>query len=268
MITHIYDISYIGYLMKTILFLCTENSARSIMAEALVNNLYADEYRAFSAGTSPSRIDRRTLKAIENFGLSTEGLSSKSISEIEGQQFDYTITLCDKAQLECQIYDFGGERLAWDFQDPKNRNVLMPFEQTLKELNERFKMFMLVKQKQPKALSIKPLEVFKCLADETRLASTALIADETELCVCELTAALELSQPKISRHLALMREIGLLTDRRQGQWVFYQINPALPDWASVLVKNTQEQLKTELNPLKKRLNAMTTRPDRQEICCK
>ncbi|ABC27415.1 predicted transcriptional regulator [Hahella chejuensis KCTC 2396] len=75
-----------------------------------------------------------------------------------------------------------------------------------------------------------PLQLFKCLSDETRLRSLLLIQQEGELCVCELTAALDEIQPKISRHLAQLRKCGLLLDSRQGQWVFYRVNPALLAW--------------------------------------
>lgn len=72
-----------------------------------------------------------------------------------------------------------------------------------------------------------PAEVFKCLADETRVRATLLIVDQGELCVCELMCALADSQPKISRHLAQLRSAGLLLDRRQGQWVYYRLNLTL-----------------------------------------
>ena len=58
---------------------------------------------------------------------------------------------------------------------------------------------------------------FKCLADQTRLDILMLIVKQGERCVCDLTASLDLSQPKISRHLALLRTNGVLQDRRQGQ---------------------------------------------------
>lgn len=83
---------------------------------------------------------------------------------------------------------------------------------------------------------LNPTQVFKCLADDTRARMALLIAREGELCVCELTAALEQSQPKISRHLALLRSAGLLSDRRQGQWVYYRLHPELPRWVVELLK--------------------------------
>ena len=75
-----------------------------------------------------------------------------------------------------------------------------------------------------------PVQFFKCLSDQTRLRCVTLLFAEGKLCVCELTTALALSQPKISRHLASLRQCGLLRDSREGQWVFYQINPDLPGW--------------------------------------
>ena len=83
-----------------------------------------------------------------------------------------------------------------------------------------------------------PVRLFKALSDETRLRCLALIDQQGERCVCELTSALQLSQPKISRHLAQLRSAGILLDRRQGQWVYYQINPYLPEWAGTILRET------------------------------
>ncbi|WP_273779463.1 metalloregulator ArsR/SmtB family transcription factor [Acinetobacter sp. GSS19] len=74
------------------------------------------------------------------------------------------------------------------------------------------------------------VQFFKCLSDETRLSIVMLVAENKEQCVCDLTDKLQVSQPKISRHLALLRACGLLNDRRQSQWVYYSINPELPTW--------------------------------------
>ncbi|WP_311196236.1 metalloregulator ArsR/SmtB family transcription factor [Thiothrix winogradskyi] len=71
----------------------------------------------------------------------------------------------------------------------------------------------------------------KSLSDQTRLRILLLLVDGSERCVCELTQALELAQPKISRHLAVLRESGLLQDRKAGLWVYYRLHPELPTWA-------------------------------------
>jgi len=112
-----------------------------------------------------------------------------------------------------------------------------------------------------------PPTLFKCLADETRLRLTLLIAREEELCVCELTAALGESQPKVSRHLAQLRSCGLLADRRQGQWVYYRLHPQLPDWVQALLLSVLEANQHWLGPDSKRLAGMGERPARAAACC-
>lgn len=81
-----------------------------------------------------------------------------------------------------------------------------------------------------------PIAILSALSDETRLRLLLLLASEGELCVCELTHALGQSQPNISRHLALLREIELVMDRREGIWIHYRINPGLPAWTHKLIK--------------------------------
>lgn len=112
-----------------------------------------------------------------------------------------------------------------------------------------------------------PVQFYKCLADETRLRSMLLIQQEGELCVCELTEALEESQPKVSRHLAQLRECGLLIDRRQGQWVFYDINPGLEAWAKQILAETTQGNTLFMKPCHKRLRKMGSRPQRDMTCC-
>lgn len=112
-----------------------------------------------------------------------------------------------------------------------------------------------------------PVEFYKSLADETRLRSLMLIEHEQELCVCELTEALQEIQPKVSRHLAQLRKCGLLLDRRQGQWVFYRINPSLPDWAKLVLKQTTESNAAFLEESLCYLQGMGDRPERIRICC-
>jgi len=114
---------------------------------------------------------------------------------------------------------------------------------------------------------MRPVEFFKLLADDTRLHSLLLIAQEGELCVCELTAALNESQPKISRHLAMLRTAKVLLDRRQGQWVFYRLNPELPDWARLTLEQTCAQNQQLLQPLQQKLCTMGERPERLKACC-
>lgn len=112
-----------------------------------------------------------------------------------------------------------------------------------------------------------PVLFFKCLADDTRLRCLLLITREEELCVCELMEALQEIQPKISRHLAQMRRCKLLVDRRQGQWVFYRINPALPEWAKDVLQTTLESNAAFLAKNISQLRNMGDRPTRAKACC-
>ncbi len=85
----------------------------------------------------------------------------------------------------------------------------------------------------------------KALADQTRLRLLVLLVDHPELCVCEFTQALALSQPKISRHLAILRGAGLLQDRRAGLWVYYRLHEALPEWGHATLQALREGSKQE-----------------------
>ena len=112
-----------------------------------------------------------------------------------------------------------------------------------------------------------PTAVFKCLADDNRVRMMLLVARDGELCVCELTCALNESQPKVSRHLAQLRNCGLLADRRQGQWVYYSLHPNLPDWVHGVLTTVLEANKHWLSPDAKRLDNMGDRPTRVAACC-
>lgn len=72
---------------------------------------------------------------------------------------------------------------------------------------------------------------FEALSDPIRRRILALLLDRDERCVCEMHGALEASQPKVSRHLAVLREAGLVLARRNGVWMHYRIHPDLPAWA-------------------------------------
>ena len=109
-------------------------------------------------------------------------------------------------------------------------------------------------------------QFFKAPSDLTRLRMLVLLSCEGELCVCELTYALDETQPKISRHLAHLREIDLVLDRRQGQWIYYQLNPDLPAWAREVLTATFEGVITQ-SPFSEDLQALTNMPNRPESAC-
>lgn len=108
---------------------------------------------------------------------------------------------------------------------------------------------------------------YKALADDTRLRSLLLITQYNELCVCELMAALKETQPKISRHLAQLRKSGVLSDRRQGQWVFYRLHSELPNWTINVLKTTLDNQVVWLKDNVDQLETMGGRPERTGACC-
>ena len=238
-----------------VLFLCTGNSVRSQMAEAVLRHQAVEGIEVFSAGTAPQAIDPRTLSALADAGVSTAGLSSKPVEDFADQHFDYVITLCDKAHNACQQWPGAGVVMAWDFPDPKASDQPQAFAHTLQEVSERIRLFLLVNSKTVSTPPLSPVDFFKALADDTRLLSMLLITERGERCVCDLMEALNESQPKISRHLAQLRKRGILQDRRQGQWVYYQLHPALPEWAHDILKVT---LSNNANYLKSRLEELSS----------
>ena len=106
---------------------------------------------------------------------------------------------------------------------------------------------------------------FPALADPTRLRCLLLLATEGELCVCELTHALDESQPKISRHLAMLREAGIVSDRREGLWIHYRLNPGLPSWAGEILNTASQATAKPFSQDRKRLRGAPTRPPVR--CC-
>lgn len=112
-----------------------------------------------------------------------------------------------------------------------------------------------------------PLQFFKLLADETRLKALLLLDSEGELCVCEFMEALDEIQPKISRHLALLREQKVVLDRRQGQWIYYRMNPDLPEWAKQVLADTAKANTTYVAHHKTKLCNMNDRPSNISRCC-
>ena len=116
-------------------------------------------------------------------------------------------------------------------------------------------------------MEITPDLLFQSLSDATRLRSVVLLAREGELCVCEFTHALGVVQPKVSRHLALLREAGVVADRRQGQWVYYRLHPDLPQWAQDVIAAAVDGAEGEV-PFEEDRAALTQMPERPgSRCC-
>jgi ArsR family transcriptional regulator, arsenate/arsenite/antimonite-responsive transcriptional repressor len=90
-----------------------------------------------------------------------------------------------------------------------------------------------------------PTQLFKALSDPTRLRCLSLLMGHGELCVCELTHALDLPQPKVSHHLAALRRAELVSDRKAGLWIYYRIIPDLTPWVMNVIQATAEGISAE-----------------------
>lgn len=139
-----------GSAATRVLFVCTHNSARSIMAEALLRSKGGAVFDVASAGTQPSEVRALTLRVLAEAGLPTEGLRSKSVSEFMGQRFDYVITVCDSARQECPTFPGEGERMHWGYDDPSQVDGdeavrLEAFRRVLTAISQRIDLFLAVR---------------------------------------------------------------------------------------------------------------------------
>ncbi len=89
---------------------------------------------------------------------------------------------------------------------------------------------------------LQPDDFFAALADPTRRRILALLQEEGERCVCVLYETLDLPQPKVSRHLGVLRAAGMVATRREGLWIHYRIHPELPDWARAVLAAVVESM--------------------------
>jgi ArsR family transcriptional regulator len=115
-------------------------------------------------------------------------------------------------------------------------------------------------------VNVQPDQLFRLFGDLTRLRVLVLLVRKGELCVCELTHALGEIQPKISRHLALLREAEVVLDRRQGQWIYYRLNPELAEWARAVLDATAQGVAGRA-PFNRDLCSLSQMPNRPGSAC-
>jgi arsenate reductase (thioredoxin) len=127
---------------KTVLILCTGNSARSQLAEALVNHDLGETWLAFSAGTRPAGyVHPLALQVLQEIGIEHQG-TSKSVEEFQGQAFDAVITVCDDAAENCPVWLGKGLRTHIGFPDPakvsgSEEERLAAFRQVREDIRSR-----------------------------------------------------------------------------------------------------------------------------------
>ena len=137
-----------------VLFVCTGNSARSIMAEALLRHHGGDRFEVHSAGTEPKGVNPLTLRILAEAGMDASFAHSKSVHEFLGQRFDYVVTVCDQARQVCPVFPGVHESLHWGYEDPAEAEGtedqrLAVFRRVFIQLGERVQQFAVLTQRQP-----------------------------------------------------------------------------------------------------------------------
>ena len=129
-----------------VLFVCTGNSARSQIAEAVLGRIGGDDVAVFSAGTEPKGVNPYTVQVLDEEGIDWSNARSKSVQEFLGRPFDYVITVCDNARQTCPVFPGSHEALHWDLEDPAevegpDDRRLAAFRDTYRELDRRMRPF-------------------------------------------------------------------------------------------------------------------------------
>lgn len=137
-----------------VLFVCTGNSARSVMGEALLRRHGGDRFEVHSAGTEPKGVNPLTLRVLADAGIDASWARSKSVTEFAGQSFDYVVTVCDEARQVCPVFPGVHDSLHWGYEDPAEAQGteaerLAVFRRVFVAMGERIAQFATVTTRQP-----------------------------------------------------------------------------------------------------------------------
>ena len=132
-----------------VIFVCTGNSARSQMAEALLRHEAGDRFEVVSGGVSPRAVHPLAIAAMAKVGIDISHAESKSVMHFATQSFDYVITVCDRARQTCPVFPGVGEVLHWGIDDPAEvegteAERQAAFDRALRELSGRIHAFVAV----------------------------------------------------------------------------------------------------------------------------
>lgn len=130
-----------------VLFLCTGNSARSQMAEGLLRYLGKAHFEVSSAGTQPKELNPLAVAVMQELRIDISGQRSKDLSEFLGSEFDYIITVCDRARDDCPTFPGDNQRIHWSFEDPAaavgdERHKLEVFRRIRNEIRTRITIWL------------------------------------------------------------------------------------------------------------------------------
>ncbi len=129
-----------------VLFVCTGNSARSQIAEALLRSIGGADFAVASAGTTPKGVNPYAIRVLAQRGIDWSTARSKSVEEFVAQPFDYVITVCDRARQSCPVFPGSYNSLHWGLEDPAevegtDEQKLAAFRRTEIELDQRMRRF-------------------------------------------------------------------------------------------------------------------------------
>lgn len=116
--TNTSDVSQPNARPPSVLFICTGNTARSQMAQVLLEYRAGERFEVTSAGLEPGEINPLTVRVLEERGLPTDYLQAKGVRPLLGEHFTYVVTVCDRAEANCPIFPHASYRLSWAFDDP------------------------------------------------------------------------------------------------------------------------------------------------------
>lgn len=136
-----------------VLVVCTGNSARSVMAEALIRQKGGDAFEVHSAGTEPRGINPLTVEVLAEAGIDASWARSKPVTEYLGQSFAYVITVCDEARQVCPVFPGVHASLHWGYEDPaaaegSHDERLAVFRRVFIQLGERINQFVPLARRQ------------------------------------------------------------------------------------------------------------------------
>lgn len=135
-----------------VLFLCTGNSARSQIAEALLRSYGGSDFDVHSAGTDPRELHPMAIEVMRNAGIDISRQASKHLDQYLGEHFDYIITVCDRARDNCPTFPGDAERIHWSFDDPAidmddEAAQLRLFKRVSHEISERIRNWVAMQSK-------------------------------------------------------------------------------------------------------------------------
>lgn len=105
---------------KSVIFICTNNAARSQIAEGYLRAKYSDKYEVYSAGTEPSQINSYSIMSMKEIGIDISDHASKSLTDFLGMKMDLIVTVCNTAKENCPIFPGGGKSIHKGFKDPSS----------------------------------------------------------------------------------------------------------------------------------------------------